>query len=259
MGYTDPEASTISGLLWLDDNLDGIINSGESGISEIEVNIMDLEGIIRTTQTNSLGGYSFTNIRGSTYQVNVTNTHPKLNGLIASTLSRTVNVAVNQTVNNVNFSFEDPFTSSISGTLFNDVNQNGIKDDGELPSNNMTVNLLKDSIVIANAMSITDGIYEFSNLQAGTYEVTIDMSTIPDGFVVSQPSSKTINLGLASLSNNIDLGITDSATSTISGSVKIDTNPVQNVNVFLTHPDGTRETTLTDPNGVFQFDNLLGC
>jgi len=89
-------------------------------------------------------------------------------------------------------------TYSLSGTVYNDANQNGIQDSGETGYANATVTL-------DNGQSTTtdsNGNYTFSGLEAGTY---IDTLTVPSGYnatttnPVSVPlaANTTQNFGIA--------------------------------------------------------------
>jgi protocatechuate 3,4-dioxygenase beta subunit len=71
--------------VWLDDNNNGLLDSGESGISKVTVNLRDDKGnLLGTTTTNDKGGYLFSYLLPGSYRVEVVNsTLPA--GLISST------------------------------------------------------------------------------------------------------------------------------------------------------------------------------
>lgn len=61
--------------------------------------------------------------------------------------------------------------SSLSGTVFNDPNDNKVLDPGESPRGGVTVHLLgADGKIIVTTTTNADGYYKFENLLAGTFQ-----------------------------------------------------------------------------------------
>lgn len=78
--------------------------------------------------------------------------------------------------------------SSLSGTVFNDPNDNKVLDPGESPRGGVKVHLLgADGKIIVTTTTNADGYYKFENLLAGTYSVRI--VGINNGSVTSIPGS----------------------------------------------------------------------
>ena len=104
------------------------------------------------------------------------------------TNAATVSTDVNDTnaANNTAFAATtvDPATSSIAGTVFVDVNNNGVQDAGESGIANVALTLegidTLGNAINASATTDANGNYLFSNLPAGTYSVT---ETQPVGFL----------------------------------------------------------------------------
>ncbi len=65
--------------------------------------------------------------------------------------------------------------------IWEDTNMNGIQDDGESGIADVTITLNE-----TNATTTTDenGSYEFCGLEAGDYSITVDKTTLPDGYVI---------------------------------------------------------------------------
>jgi len=59
---------------------------------------------------------------------------------------------------------------------------NGVQDDGEAGIADVTITLNE-----TNATTTTDenGSYEFCGLEAGDYSITVDKTTLPDGYVIT--------------------------------------------------------------------------
>lgn len=69
----EEEAVIIGGLAWNDTNANGIWDSGEYGLANIAVTLLDAGGAdARTAMTNRLGGYVFTDVASGTYAVRFT-------------------------------------------------------------------------------------------------------------------------------------------------------------------------------------------
>jgi len=74
--------------------------------------------------------------------------------------------------------------SSIGDFVWEDKNENGIQDSGELGIPNVKVTLLDVAgVAIENKLTGTDGIYEFTNLAPGNYSVKTD---VPSGYKMGQ-------------------------------------------------------------------------
>ncbi|MBC1562267.1 SdrD B-like domain-containing protein [Listeria booriae] len=71
-------------------------------------------------------------------------------------------------------------TGSVSDAMFEDLNGNNVKDAGEKGVAGISITLYSDSgQVVASTTTGADGTYSFANLEAGTYYLHVDLSTIP--------------------------------------------------------------------------------
>jgi SdrD B-like domain len=76
--------------------------------------------------------------------------------------------------------------ASLGSTVWNDTNNDGIKDPTELGIDNVTVKLLDGAgNVVATTQTNSSGVYSFDNLIPGTYVVEFVKSTLPAGFEFS--------------------------------------------------------------------------
>jgi len=74
----------------------------------------------------------------------------------------------------------DP-TGTIGDTVWLDLNANGVLDNDETGIEGVTVTLSNASGATIEDVTNSDGLYLFENLAAGTYTVTVDDTTLPDG------------------------------------------------------------------------------
>jgi len=188
-----PRSSGITGKVWLDRNNDGVVDPGETGIGgvrvELEGTAIDGTTISLWTTTEPDGSYSFIELPPGTYTVTEPTQPPgtldgkTVQGSTGGVPSQTgdtpskietITVGVNEISTENNFG-EIP-AGSISGYVYNDSNDDGIKQGDEGGYAGVTV-VLSGTDDLGNPVNATvttnpDGSYEFPNLRPGTYVVT---------------------------------------------------------------------------------------
>ena len=174
---------SIGGMVWNDENGDGIMDEGEAGVegATLELSAEGMEAV--TTLSGADGTYSFDDLASGFYMV----VKKPTEGMVPTTSPRiyVILVAEDGTVSSflaANFGcMKDSGgggKASIGGFVFNDLNGNKVMDEGEPGLSGIAVDLSGDAT--ASVMSDTTGAYAFAELVMGSYEVT---STGPDGFV----------------------------------------------------------------------------
>jgi hypothetical protein len=141
---------------------------------------------------------------------------------------------------------------SISGSVFNDANGNGVKDANEagIAARTVYIDLDNDKILDANeksALTNSAGVYALSALAAGTYKVR---EILPAGWSQTFPLlgyglSVTISSGQNSANNNFFCRPTPTGTGSISGNIFHDFNR-----------NGTKESTDTGLSGWVLYIDL---
>jgi hypothetical protein len=181
------EAGLVGKLLYLDSNDSGVLNVGEP-----------------TTTTDSSGNYSFTGLGPGTYRprVNV------ISGTVQTSDDPLDIVAYSgATVTGQDFGLFS--TASITGTVFNDVNSNGVKDAGDAGLTPRTVYLDANAngALDTGEMSVATGnggVYTISNLGPGTYRVRV---VVPANVVLASPVPAPITTSGGSVSIANDFGL----------------------------------------------------
>lgn len=213
-GYVIPAA--IGDLVWHDLDADGLFDVGEPpfvGVT-VTVNAPSLGSpLTRTTDAN--GYYLFANLDADTYDVTVSLATGDLPaGYDSSTggATQTVAVAADQTIDTADFGFYTP--GSIGDVVFNDLNGDGDQDVGEPGIENVTVSLDNGSTVITmiTGSGAAAGQYDFTNVEPGTYTVSVNTSGFPTGTVTSLDGGAPIVLQSTDDFDDADFGYVYPAT-----------------------------------------------
>ncbi len=235
--------SRIGDFVFLDDNEDGIQDTGEGGLAGVTVNLLaDVDGdgviedgeVVATTTTDANGEYQFDVIAGD-YKVQFVQppgfeVSPRNQGMDDTVdsdglISDLISVPQGQENPTIDQGFF--FTSgggnpvgSIGDTIFQDNNANGVQDGLEDGFEGVTVELIDkgadgqigggDDTLIQTQTTDQDGKYLFENLVANSnYAVVVtDENNVLDGFVqTADPDSDLDNMSMVDLApgqNNLD-------------------------------------------------------
>ena len=185
MGGDDDGLGSIGGMVWNDENGDGIMDETESGVpgAMIELSAEGMDAM--TMMSGDDGTYLFDGLPAGFYSVLIKpiegmtgTTSPMIyvvliteDGMVASFLAANFGVMTSAG------------TAVIEGLVWNDLNGDGIVDDGESGLEGVTVDLSGDAT--ATTMTLADGTYAFDGLSMGSYEVA---SVGPDGWVLTTSS-----------------------------------------------------------------------
>ena len=176
-----PLVGTISGTVWNDSNGDGVRSAGETPLAGRPVYIdLNRDGVQAATEpvrtTDASGAYAFTDIRTGTWRVS----EVLAAGFIASVgrPAAVESLVVRAGVSVVDFFNLQPLAGSISGTIWNDINGDGIFGAGESPLAGWTVyvDLNADGILTAgepSAVTAGAGTYSFPSQAYGTKSVRV--------------------------------------------------------------------------------------
>ena len=211
--FTDTSTTVIGNLGSISGTVTKLVSgasSADSGVTmylDINNNGTFDSGDVSTT-TSSTGVYTFSGLAAGTYRVRqvvpagFTQTSP-------ATSPTTVTLTAGQIVSGKNFTDTASSTSTaitLSGTVFNDANGNGVQDSGEAGLSGWTVycDLNNDGKFTTNEsykVTPTNGKYTFSALKAGTYTLRI----VPQsGYVGTLPSSGFYTVVLTAGSNIVE-------------------------------------------------------
>ena len=164
----------ISGVVYLDSNLNGQQDAGEVGAKDIEVQVTDEEENVVTVKTDDNGEYQVTNILEGTVSVLVkTETLPDGGTLVTPNDNPTeVVVEANEETDagKDGYTLPAPVGSACGYVYVNDAAQEDV-----------TVNLTDTEDTVHTEVSDAEGKYCFTDIPEGSATVDIDDSTLPSG------------------------------------------------------------------------------
>ncbi|WP_026424185.1 SdrD B-like domain-containing protein [Actinokineospora inagensis] len=235
-----------------------------------------------TTTTNASGVFSFPNLAPGTYTL--TETQPPAYGDgPESSGSPAGNISVNDVISGINLLSGVPGTGykfaetrgSVSGFVFDDYNNNGIKDAGEpgiAAALALTGTATGGGAVTQNVTSnASTGAYSFTNLLGGTYQIVettpvtrLDGKDTVGNSSGTHSSTDTIS-GIVLAGGFAATGYTfgELVPSSLAGTVtnnSVTPGPLKNITITLTGTDDLTNpvnlTTTTANDGTYSFTNL---
>ncbi|MDZ7962201.1 MAG: SdrD B-like domain-containing protein [Aulosira sp. DedQUE10] len=267
---------SIGDFVFSDTNGNNIAEPGEPGIANLNLVLRDTNGnVVATTKTDANGVYRFLNLPPGTYTVAVTNPPSGFTPTLSQ--PNAITLANGQNIDTVDFGFRPPTDGSIGDTVFTDTNGNGTQDNNEPGVPNTTVTLTLPNGTTRTATTDANGKYSFPGLAPGNYQVRANP---PQGNILTTGINPfNINLLPSQQLNSADFGFRTGGFNgdrgSIGDTVFNDTNGngiqdsgeagVPNTVVTLTNPgadgilgngDDTTQTTTTNANGIYNFNNL---
>ncbi|AYQ33346.1 SdrD B-like domain-containing protein [Runella sp. SP2] len=209
-GLYSPKGS-IGDYVWKDQDNDGVQDVGEPAVAGVIVQLLNptTSAVLATDTTDANGLYLFSNLNSGTYQVKIVTTSLPAGCVISSKqdlggddtkdsdfnpttgLSQTVTIDAlgtgiakdNPTVDAALYSPK----GSIGDYVWKDQDNDGVQDAGEPAVAGVIVQLLNPttSAVLATDTTDANGLYLFSNLNSGSYQVKIVTTSLPAGCVIS--------------------------------------------------------------------------
>jgi uncharacterized repeat protein (TIGR01451 family) len=193
------DTADLGDFVWYDTNRNGIQDSGEAGIVNVQVTLYTCAGVVVTsTVTDANGAYLFSNLAPGDYKVQfallqgflfspqgqgttATDSNPSpTNGMTAC-----VTLSAGQFDQTVDAGmYVKPCTGIIGDLVWDDCNANGVQDLGEDGLRNVVVNLRNgaNNALIDSVLTDSSGRYQFVGLCAGLYSVEV---VAPTGYVAT--------------------------------------------------------------------------
>jgi protocatechuate 3,4-dioxygenase beta subunit len=256
---------TFSGNVFNDLNGDGVQESGEPGLANWSVQLLNSAGKVLATQTtDAKGNYSFTNLGPGAYSIK----EVLQNGYTQTSSPATFLVTAASGQNVGGLAFGDFQLVTYSGTVYNDLNGNGVMDSGEPTLKNWTLQLV-DAMgnVVATQTTGGNGKYSFTNVGPGMWTI---QEVNQSGWYQTQPVNPpgTYVFDAVSGTNQSNLNYGNFQEITLSGSVYNDLNGdgkkngsepgLANWTVELFNPSGNVvASVLTDASGNYSIGKVF--
>jgi hypothetical protein len=225
----------ISGTVFNDANTNGVMNGGELGLVNRTVyNDANNDGMLdngeQSTMTAADGSYSFSHLFPGSFKIRQVLPAGSQQTTPSNNFGFTITLAAGQSATAKNFGVITPVAGgTISGSLFNDVNGNGV-DNNEAGLSGWTIyndanNNGKLDAGELNATTVAGGNYSFSGLLPGNYKIRVLLmpswtQTTPSngfGYTIALAANQTLT------SKNFGVHMAASG-ATISGTVFNDAN-----------------------------------
>jgi hypothetical protein len=267
------QQSSISGQV-MNDLMEDSVTNGDAGLSGWIVKLFLNGQLVERRVTSGSGGYSFGNLSPATYIVQeslhtgwlqtiprIANAVPPVSDLNAgpraySVIIQSGNVITGRDFANYKYGY-------ISGTKFNDVNGNSIKEISEEPLSDWTILLKKGGVVINSTITDVSGNYQFANLHAGTYETVEQQQigwyqTIPVGsYVLDVFSGVNItgkDFGNFQFGSVQGFAFNDRDSNGVYN--PLTEQPRDSAKIIMSGTQAPAETIMTNSLGAFMFDSI---
>ena len=200
--FADTKPASVSGYVYVDADNDGNKDSGEAGIANVDLNLLDANGkTVATTTTDSSGYYYFGGLTpGATYTVaeaqpagyydgkdtvgNATGTANNPGDSISGIVLVSEQAAIN-------YNFGELPPAAISGIVYVERNNNITVDANDTRLSGVTIYLYDASgNYVGQTTTNANGEYSFTDLQPGTYSV---VEIQPAGYLEYGSWAGTVN------------------------------------------------------------------
>lgn len=220
----------IGDTIFSDHNGNGTQDAGEPGIANVQVKLYFDDGdgvfepgagdtLIQTTTTDGSGTYLFNDLPAGTFWVSVDDNQANLSGYTPTTADQdpatatTTEYKVSLTTTEPSFldadyGYQNTSLADVSGTVFNDVNKNGLQNPTEPGIPDVTVCLVNNSgVTVACTVTDANGDYSFFDVPPGNYTVVVtdDLATLEDYVLTSGLDEIPITVGGTDITN-VDFG-----------------------------------------------------
>ncbi|MFT6407532.1 MAG: hypothetical protein ACJAQ6_000944, partial [Arenicella sp.] len=206
--------SSIAGTVWLDEDLDGILDVEETGITQVQVELVRDGVVIATTVSDANGQYVFPNVIPGNYTVNIVDLSVPAG--LQNTAGRkgvdprSITVPPGTEVTDVDFGYiPNNNTGAIGDRVWLDADQDGIQDPGEAGIEGVSLNLLDAAgATIATTTTNTNGDYLFTSVPFAR-DYTVSIPTNDPNLVGTTPTVGPQSEG-GFVGNPVDLTATSS-------------------------------------------------
>ena len=200
--------ATVTGIIWRDENADGIWNEGEGVMSGVSVTLTgEKNGLTYTAQSGEDGVYTLSQVRAGSYKLSFTcpdgwmftrysSTGGERRSIITTegrrTASKTVQLEAGEVLDLQHVGMMREAT--VEGMAFLDANYNGLYDQGEAPLAGVDVEIYKaNGDLVASAISGEDGVFRLTALRPNDYRLRVILPDDGSTFTTTVDATVTGN------------------------------------------------------------------
>ncbi|NBB20349.1 DUF11 domain-containing protein [Runella sp. CRIBMP] len=198
---------SIGDYVWKDADNNGVQDATEAPVAGVIVQLLQGTTVVATDTTDASGLYLFSNLSSGSYQVKILtaslpagctiSTQKDLGGddTKDSDIDPTTGLspvividALGTGIAKDNLTVDAALYSpkgSIGDYVWKDADNDGVQDATEAPVAGVIVQLLQGTTVVATDTTDASGLYLFSNLSSGSYQVKILTASLPAGCTIS--------------------------------------------------------------------------
>ncbi|HET6575806.1 MAG TPA: SdrD B-like domain-containing protein [Fimbriiglobus sp.] len=248
--------ATLSGTVFADVNANGIQDASEPGLPNVAVQVDAFgDGIPDFAATTDAGGrFAVAGLPDGAHTLHVT---APAGSTPVSPTTQTLIVAGGTDVSTI---VGVKPGGGVTGTVYADLNGNGVRDAGEPGAGGVAVTLdtFADTSPNATVLTLADGSYAFASVPDGTHVVGV---TPPVNYFPSGPNARHAGIAAGSTATGIDFALRPA--SAIGGKVLFaDISPGRpgiaglTVQLDLNNDDIVDASTVTDKTGAYLFTNV---
>lgn len=199
----------VTGIVWMDENADGIWNEGEGVMPDVTVTLTNEkdEQLVYTTQSGADGVYTLDQVRPGSYKLSFTcpegwmftrysSTGGERRSIITTegrrTASKSISLDAGETLDLQHVGMMQEAT--VEGMAFLDANYNGLYDEGEAPLAGVDVEIYKSNgDLVGSAISAEDGSFRLTALRPNDYRLRVILPDDGSTFTTTVDASVTGN------------------------------------------------------------------
>ncbi len=248
--FGNVQAAEIRGMKFHDLNLNRMRDAGEPGLGGWSITLdRDGDGTIEARATTAADGtYVFTNVLPGHYHVG----EVQQTGWVRTTPEHYYNFDVQAGTTYTKVDFGNVKRGGLYGVVYDDVNDDGVRQGGESSLSGWTVMLRSSNgSLLATTETDSEGNYAFEDLDPGTYLLT---EVLKEGWVHTWPTAdtRTVELGSGAMLTGVDFGNTVGALITfddLAAGTVVTTQYLGKGVEFLPDPARTKAVVTALPGG----------
>lgn len=275
-GFREQVPVTVTGVVWNDVNGDAFVSDGESGLANVAVLLLQGGEVVQSALTNENGVYSFSDVLAGDYVVAL-----DPNTLTAGFIGTydldggrdnrsAIQVENGVDVSRVDFGVALEANGVIDGFVWVDPDMNWVQEDGEAGLPGVTIFLVNAYAPEQpiTAVSNAEGYYRFEGLPAGSYDMWVDLTTLPAGYEAADGGESGADLETGTSEARVPFPVQAWGNSSISGFVWLE---LGNYGVYDSNESGFNGLTVElldargdvvdsvtlGADGVYHFGDLL--